>query len=128
MKKYFRNTAFKIAIIISLCSFANLSHASSCHNSPGKWFAAVFTGGISYQICRIRETINEMLQLVNETRQRMTTLVNDTISHSKQVIENRGNSIKNSVNRNMNALADINRRADAIVLRIKSSSMKKTTQ
>jgi len=104
--KYIKS--FLIGFIVILSSGASVSYAD-CIEDAGDVFLAVFTGGASYAICQMVETIELLLHTVRATIRTMSNIANDTVNAAVRTVNESANSVMNTANTVMRQFSALTR-------------------
>lgn len=67
-----------------------------CMDDAGDAIAAFFTGGVSYAICQIIETVEALIQTVRTVAERVGRLVQDTISAAQRFAQEAARSVESN--------------------------------
>lgn len=90
-----------IAICLTLMVTGAPKAIAGCADTAGKVLGAFFSGGASYAICQIKETIQSLLRTIETVRNSFNNMINDTVASTKAAVHGSADDLSNNTNRAM---------------------------
>ncbi len=94
------------ALLLTMIGGVPIAYAG-CMDDVGDALGAFFSGGASYAICSMIETVKSIIRVVETLTGSMTRIVNDTIGTARQMVHDTANSINQNTRNAMNQLSNM---------------------
>ncbi len=94
------------ALLLTLIGGVPIAYAG-CMDDAGDAIGAFFTGGASYAICSMIETVKSIIRVVETLTGSMTRIVNESVDTARQLVHDTANSIDQNTRNAMNQLSNL---------------------
>ncbi len=92
------------ALLLTLIGGVPIAYAG-CMDDAGDALGAFFTGGASYAICSMIETVKSIIRVVETLTGSMTRMIGESINTARQLVMDTANSIDQNTRNTMNRLS-----------------------